>query len=144
MNGGFAMVRTAQRCLGTTRRLIRQWWWKPSPIRLLVWVPIVDLATSRLNHSPGQKETFVQILAVIVAVIGIAAMVMSGLRLIAGEMFIGPFRAWMIRRDTGRKVYYVRGAFHERRRHARPQSTDVADSLQARLDQAQGKKDPTG
>jgi hypothetical protein len=35
------------------------------------------------------------------------------------QEFYGPVRAWLIRRATGRHVYWAKGRLHERRRHAR-------------------------
>lgn len=103
-------------------RVIDQWWWKPSPIRMLMWVPIAvfaDAASGLHNHKPGDRVTVGSAVAVTLVAIAVAPLVISGLRMMVNEVIVGPTRARLIRRATGRSVYFSRGRMHERRRHAR-------------------------
>lgn len=100
--------------------MIDRWWWRPSQIRVLIWLPVLIVAGSLGgDHPAGQRFTAGRAVALAVAIVAIVPLVVSGVRLIVDDLVIGPARAWLIRRATGRSVYFSRGRLQERRRHAR-------------------------
>jgi hypothetical protein len=103
-------------------RVIDRWWWKPSALRMLMWMLVAGFASAAGgvgDREPGGRITFGKAVAVTVATIAIASVCIAGVRMIVNEIIVGPIRALLIRRATGRSVYFANGRLHERRRHAR-------------------------
>src|SRR6266567_7663891 len=114
---GSVVIRRSKWRLRRVGRAIDCWWWRPSPQRALLGIPVAVIAVSVSGRSAGEAYTVRSGICAVVAVTAMAPLLFTGSRLIAHALFIDPARAWLIRRSASRSGYGADGRRLERRRN---------------------------